>query len=176
MFISAGVQKVIAAAFSLVALILAALSLRHARWPHVAAYVASVACIAVGLWFAMGTPRPVWLGHKPGIRVLALAYSEGQWIAVWTQDGTQPPIAWVLPWSERQAAAAQRALRAARRAHGTVRWGKPAHDAGAGHGAPGRGPAGHGAGRSGGGAAPGSGGSSPFLVAPHAALPLKVAP
>ncbi|MDE2472590.1 MAG: hypothetical protein KGL35_28645 [Bradyrhizobium sp.] len=128
-------------------------------------------CIALGLWFALGTPRPAWLGHKAGIRVLALAYSEGQWIAVWTQDGTQPPIAWVLPWSERQAAAAQRALRAARQAHGTVRWG----NARGGHGGAGHAHGGHGTGHSG-GAAPGIGGGGAFVVAPHAPLGPKVTP
>ena len=162
----------IAASFALAALLLGALSLRHARWSHALAYVASVVCVAVGLWFALGTPRPVWLWHKPGIRVLALAYSEGQWIVIFTQDGTHLPVTWKLPWNERQAAAAQRALRAARRAHGTVRWGRAPQ----GHGVPGQAPAGHGTGRSGGGAAPGAGGSSPFVVAPHAALPMKVAP
>ena len=160
-----------AASFAVAALLLGALALRQARWPHALAYVGSVACIALGLWFALGTPRPAWLGHKPGIRVLAIAYAEGQWIAVWTQDGTQPPIAWVLPWSEQQAAAAQRALRAARQAHGTVRWG----GAPQGHGGSGQARAGRGTTHAG-GAAPGIGGSSPFVVAPHPQSAPKVAP
>lgn len=163
----------IATAFSLAALLLGALALRRGNWRHVIVYVGSVTCVAAGLWFAMGSPRPAWFGHRDGIRVVAIVYSEGQWIAVWTQDGTAPPVAFVLPWDERLAAQAQAALRAARQTHGEVRWGA-AHAAGSGPSGQARGTR-H-AGSNGSGAAGASGTPNSFHVLPHHPPTPKEAP
>lgn len=162
----------IAGAFALCALLLGALSLRHARWSHVATYLGSIACVAAGLWFAMGSPRPVWFGHKPGITILAMAYSEGQWITFLTRDGAAIPVLYILPWSEQKAAQAQQAMQAAKQAHTTVRWGAPHGGRGA-DGQRGTGTAGHSNGS--GGASAGGGVGNAFSLAPHHALPPKEA-
>ena len=153
----------IPATFALAALLLGALSLRHGTWRHAAAYLASVSCIALSIWFAFGTPRPAWLGHKPGITLLAMSYQEGSWIAFWTRDANGVPVAYIEPWSELTAAQAQAVMKAAAEAHGTAQWGAPR---GGSQGGGQRG--GEGTGASGVGGAP-----NQFRVAPHSPLPPK---
>lgn len=160
----------IPAAFALSALLLGALALRHGRWFHVASYLGSIVCVACGIWFAMGAPRPTWFGHKPGIVVLAMAYSEGNWLAYWTRDGDAQPVAFVMPWSEQKAAEARQALQAAKQAHTTVRWGAP-HGGGVSAAERGHGTAKEANG--GGGASNGGGSGNHFTLAPHHALPPK---
>ncbi len=157
----------IPATFALAALLLGAVALRHARWLHVAAYVASVVCVVVAIVSALGAPRPAWLGHKPGLTVLALTYQEGSWIALWTQHGHDAPVAYVLPWYEITAAQAEQAMRQAQQQHSTMQWGKPAHGQGNGS----KQGAGHGASASG-----AAGASNTFHVAPISPLPPKVMP
>lgn len=146
-------------------------------WWRASAYCVLVAAL-LALWCtAIGIPRPSWLGHTPGTKVLAMQLDEGNAIYLWTRSGDAPPIAFALPWNEQRAAKIRRMMQAGKLQHRDVRWGT----AGGGSGKPGRtgvghkGPAGSAAGPAGNNAFGGAS-SSGINLAPHSEWPDKTSP
>jgi hypothetical protein len=164
----------IAAAIGLAALLLGLVSINGARWRHALAYCGSVVLVFVAVAASMGQPRPAWLGHKPGIALLAMSLDEGHAIYVWTQDGEAPPVAYALPWNEQMAADAQHALQQAAATHTQARWGAAAGEASTSSEASNGSRPGTQGGQSAGGQAYAS--AAGFYASPQPALPLKTKP
>ena len=61
---------------------------------------------------SLGAPKPFWMEWRKDLYVVALEYDPGVSIFVWVRGN--PPIAYSMPWSEKQAEQLERGLREAK--------------------------------------------------------------